>query len=203
MHITKKQYDEHHHHTIHNKTDILKSETCACFYCFKTFSPEDIDEWIDDCDEDSIPTAVCPLCGIDTVIGDASGLPITDASFLEHMHFYGFDHTWSNGGILSVRTDNMATRCVTCTFIGHLEHIDEIYPQEKLKIKRLEMKNLGCPWEWEGETSDGMFVYIRERSNVLRIDVDDEAILLLRTNDDFYGYESLVNTTKGLVEFSD
>lgn len=35
-------------------------------------------------------TALCPHCGIDALIGDASGLPVTDAAFLLEMHAHWF-----------------------------------------------------------------------------------------------------------------
>ncbi|WP_245197274.1 hypothetical protein [Labrys sp. LIt4] len=41
-----------------------------------------IEEWIDD----SAGTALCPECGIDSVIGSASGYPVDDRDFLEAMH---------------------------------------------------------------------------------------------------------------------
>jgi hypothetical protein len=35
--------------------------------------------------------AVCPRCGIDSVIGDASGLPVAEPAFLDEMnrHWFG------------------------------------------------------------------------------------------------------------------
>jgi hypothetical protein len=46
----------------------------------KIFNPNEIDEWWDDND-----TSVCPYCGIDSVIGESSGFPITEL-FLKGMH---------------------------------------------------------------------------------------------------------------------
>jgi hypothetical protein len=43
------------------------------------FEFKNIKEWTDDSQ-----TALCPTCGIDSVIGDESGFPITD-HFLEAM----------------------------------------------------------------------------------------------------------------------
>jgi len=48
------------------------------------FKPGEIDVWID---EDQ--TALCPKCGIDSVIGSASGFPITK-EFMQKMHDYWF-----------------------------------------------------------------------------------------------------------------
>jgi len=33
---------------------------------------------------------MCPECGIDSVIGDASGFPIADEAFLKRMHSIWF-----------------------------------------------------------------------------------------------------------------
>ena len=66
-------------HSMHNKDEIIKSERCGCFYCLAIFSPGEIKEWVDDND-----TALCPKCGIDSVIGSASGFPITP-NFLKKM----------------------------------------------------------------------------------------------------------------------
>jgi hypothetical protein len=46
------------------------------------FEPRAIVKWIDD--EDDV-TAKCPECGIDSVIGDASGFPADDPVFLRAM----------------------------------------------------------------------------------------------------------------------
>ncbi len=50
----------------------------------RIFSPDLILDWTDDAD-----TALCPSCGIDSVLGDAWGLAITMA-FLEEMRLAWF-----------------------------------------------------------------------------------------------------------------
>lgn len=50
-----------------------------------------IHEWIDVLDDSDIgQTAMCPYCGIDSVIGSASGFPITP-EFLMRMRAYWFN----------------------------------------------------------------------------------------------------------------
>ena len=52
---------------------ILKSKICGCFYCLSIFSPNEIKEWIEepeDCPRGPGKTAVCPKCGIDSVLPD-------------------------------------------------------------------------------------------------------------------------------------
>ena len=58
---------------------------CGCFHCLKIFSPSEITSWL----EEGSGTAICPYCGIDAVIGESAGHPIT-AAFLKKMnkHFF-------------------------------------------------------------------------------------------------------------------
>ncbi len=69
-----------HKHCSLNRAELQTSSHCGCFYCFAIFGPVDISEWIDE-----EQTALCPKCGIDSVIGSTSGYPIT-AEFLHQMH---------------------------------------------------------------------------------------------------------------------
>lgn len=73
-----------HRHCMRNRGELQTSAHCGCFYCFAIFPSVDIVEWIDD-DQ----TAMCPKCGIDSVIGSSSGFPIT-SEFLLRMHDYYF-----------------------------------------------------------------------------------------------------------------
>ena len=77
-----------HKHCTYNREEIIHSEICGCFYCLATFKPTEIDEWIDE--KDGIgQTAMCPKCGIDSVIGSRSGIAITK-EFLDKMHQHWF-----------------------------------------------------------------------------------------------------------------
>nr|WP_308560538.1 cytoplasmic protein [uncultured Prevotella sp.] len=70
-----------------NYEQIEKSEKCGCFSCCEIFTPSEITDYI----PDEPPTAECPFCHTDSVIGDASGFPITK-DFLKKMKkrwFYG------------------------------------------------------------------------------------------------------------------
>jgi hypothetical protein len=71
---------EAHAHSIHHRAEIEASGSCGCFYCMRVFGHEHINEWIDDGE-----TALCPHCGIDSVLGSASGYEIS-APFLSRMH---------------------------------------------------------------------------------------------------------------------
>ena len=75
-----------HKCSIHHRIQIEASKLCGCFSCISTFVPLKIEEWTDTAD-----TAICPMCGMDAVIGDASGFPITK-QFLSKMckAWFGF-----------------------------------------------------------------------------------------------------------------
>ena len=56
--------------SIRNEESILKSDFCGCFHCISIFPVADIKEMM--VEKDGFKTAICPICGIDSVIGDAS-----------------------------------------------------------------------------------------------------------------------------------
>ncbi|MEH7178100.1 cytoplasmic protein [Neobacillus vireti] len=76
----EKHFEEAHRFSSHNRKGLEKDSICGCFYCLKIYHPNEINEWWDNDD-----TAVCPHCGIDSVIGESSGAPITEV-FLKGMH---------------------------------------------------------------------------------------------------------------------
>ena len=73
-----------HTHSMRHRDELRRSETCGCFHCTATFGYERIQDWSDDGD-----TALCPVCGIDAVIGSDSGIEIT-TEFLAAMKAYWF-----------------------------------------------------------------------------------------------------------------
>ncbi|MBI5933065.1 MAG: cytoplasmic protein [Chloroflexi bacterium] len=83
--MTKPDFVTAHQHSSRHRAEIEASEICGCFYCLKIYSPKEIQEWIED-----EMTALCPHCGIDSVIGAKSGYPIT-AEFLQKMKSHWFD----------------------------------------------------------------------------------------------------------------
>lgn len=80
-------YRTAHIYSRRNKIDVSKSQTCACFCCLRTYPSEEVGEWVRGDD-----TAICPYCGVDSVIGDASGLELSP-EFLEGMNHYWFKST--------------------------------------------------------------------------------------------------------------
>jgi len=55
----------------------------ACFYCLRFFNIEEIEDWID-----NEQTALCPKCGIDSVIPETDNVT---PEFLKRMQQYWFD----------------------------------------------------------------------------------------------------------------
>ena len=88
--MTQAQLESAHRHCDNHRAELLASDLCGCFYCLKIFNPSEIDDWVDEkTDEAEGETALCPHCGIDSVLGSASGLTPTE-TFLREMHFYWF-----------------------------------------------------------------------------------------------------------------
>ena len=74
-----------------HKARVLASTLVGCYYCLKIYPPAEIEEWtMDQC-------ALCPKCGIDSVLPEADGKYAAD--FLKWMRFYWFQHT-SEGKLL-------------------------------------------------------------------------------------------------------
>ena len=78
--FSRKTLDAAHKHCRHHLAELKSSEICGCFYCCGAFKPGEIEDWTDDDD-----TALCPRCGIDSVLGSASGYPVDDQQFLRKM----------------------------------------------------------------------------------------------------------------------
>ena len=81
--VTEDHISAHEWSSYHRKT-LSESDVCGCFYCLQVFTPSEIEDWTDDDD-----TALCPKCGIDSVIGSVSGYPI-EREFLKKMHDHWF-----------------------------------------------------------------------------------------------------------------
>jgi len=60
-----------HRHTRANLAELEESEACGCIACERIYFPSEVVGWLPD------GTALCPHCGVDAVVGSASGIPIT------------------------------------------------------------------------------------------------------------------------------
>jgi hypothetical protein len=77
--------EDAHKHSIFHVNEIIESTFCGCFYCLSIFKPIEIVEWTDEGDSRG-KTALCPKCGVDSVIGDKSGFAVIDEIFLKEMN---------------------------------------------------------------------------------------------------------------------
>lgn len=59
---------------------LVKSQKWGCFECYSVFDAQKIMQEFNQND-----FIICPCCDYDTIIGDASGYPVTDKKFLEKM----------------------------------------------------------------------------------------------------------------------
>jgi hypothetical protein len=66
-------------HCAYNRAELMASDLVGCYYCLQVYLPTEIKKWEPD------QTAICPHCGVDSVIGSASGFPINE-QFLREMH---------------------------------------------------------------------------------------------------------------------
>ncbi|MDD5195178.1 MAG: cytoplasmic protein [Candidatus Omnitrophica bacterium] len=89
MKTSKAILEEAHKHSLKHREEILNSEMCGCFHCEAIFNPSEIKEWVDADKNNLGQTALCPKCGIDSVIGSSSGYPIAK-EFLGKMQKHWF-----------------------------------------------------------------------------------------------------------------
>lgn len=57
----------------HHREKLLAKATCGCFYCKTIFDPLEITNW---CDKGQ--TAICPHCGIDSVLPEDCGAELNE-----------------------------------------------------------------------------------------------------------------------------
>jgi len=92
-----------------NRKMIEKDKKCGCFACLTIFDTDEIKKWklYESTDTE---TAICPLCGVDAIISESSGYPIT-IKFLVGMFKYwfadaGYNITESKYGIRLKKAEN-------------------------------------------------------------------------------------------------
>lgn len=84
------EYQELIKHTKKNELEILNSHDAFCLFCRHHFSAREIKDWAED-DSGSV-NAICPECGMDSVVGDASGFSLTHDELRDaNMAIYGAD----------------------------------------------------------------------------------------------------------------
>ena len=91
---SKKQYnpilEEAHKFCRNNMPSLRQDRRCGCFYCLTIYDPKEIVEWLEGKPGDPRGTALCPHCGIDSVLSKSAGFPLTK-EFLTEMYKYWFE----------------------------------------------------------------------------------------------------------------
>ncbi|MFK7972614.1 MAG: hypothetical protein AB8F95_19745 [Bacteroidia bacterium] len=76
-----------HKESIYHEASVVKSALCGCFHCEEIFKSTEIFKWTDE-GSGKEKTALCPNCGIDSVLDDK--FPIQDKDFLNQMREFWF-----------------------------------------------------------------------------------------------------------------
>ena len=78
-----------HKRSSNHREAVSQATECGCFYCCAVFQPVEITDWTDPASDDvnEGTTALCPKCGIDSVIPLQSGM---DVDFLRRMKAFWF-----------------------------------------------------------------------------------------------------------------
>jgi hypothetical protein len=167
--------------SIHNKESVLKSKNVGCYQCLKIYPSSLITDYIDEAEN----TAICSKCGIDAVLCDYDGYPIKIPEYLDHMNWYGFCHVTLRNGC---RTTTRRPSCLTCLLF---EDRDFVYPDCKYKIRGIKIISSICPFQLEGFTDNDQHVYVRERSNIVRIDIDGLTVYRKKLDNLIFNFEDL------------
>ena len=76
--MTKEEMKGIHSHTMRNRKEIEASYNCVCISCCEIFYASKVEDYIDEGE-----TALCPICGIDAVIGDCTGISMDSNTLSE------------------------------------------------------------------------------------------------------------------------
>ena len=86
----KSLFEQASKHTYCNFDEVIQSQYAGCFSCLQYFPTNIIDKekhCIASIPHGTLePTIFCPSCGVDTVIGDASGYDVKNTQFLKYMY---------------------------------------------------------------------------------------------------------------------
>ena len=58
---------------IKNRQLVEQSTNAGCFHCLKIFNVSEIKDYTD-----NDKTVICPLCGVDSVVGDMCGFELSE-----------------------------------------------------------------------------------------------------------------------------
>lgn len=133
--LTKKTIDDILKHTQENDAEILRSNQCSCLFCRHTFDARKVSEWID------VPghgmAAICPECGIDAVVGDASGYTFTKEELRTiNKKVFGGNYMEGHPQALQVYVDRYKSGKISHKPENealYLEYLRELYRREEPK----------------------------------------------------------------------
>lgn len=89
VHSMPRDIREAHDHSSNNRQEVQDSSMSGCFYCLEVFKSSEVVDWVDEDSSGQGQTALCPRCGIDSVVGDKAGYPLS-AEFLGKMKAHWF-----------------------------------------------------------------------------------------------------------------
>lgn len=113
-------YDEYRRHAVDNEMEILNSKTCGCFFCRSIYDARKVSDWLSD---ERGETALCPECGMDAVIGDASGVPLSKPLLREmNLAYFGEDYMEKNPAAVRVYCQRYLDGKIT-----HKPHNEELF----------------------------------------------------------------------------
>lgn len=76
--ITDEYLEEAYRQSFENGAAIQKRvQQCGCFHCGQIYSSEELDDTCFMTERSGKTTAFCPYCGVDAVLCEDSGFPIT------------------------------------------------------------------------------------------------------------------------------
>lgn len=84
MEFTWEEFEDIYKHTKNNEIEIFQSKKCGCLFCTSIFDARKVNEWSGDGKNAS---AICPHCGMNTLIGDKSGHQIDKSTILNASNF--------------------------------------------------------------------------------------------------------------------
>ncbi len=107
----KNPFEEYTIHAVNNEIEIVASKKCGCFFCRSIYDARKVSDWISD--ERGV-SALCPECGMDAVIGDASGIPL-DKPLLKEMNLacFGMDYMERNPGAVLAYVQRYVSEKIT------------------------------------------------------------------------------------------
>ena len=80
-----------HRLSARNRDAVQGDRECGCFHCLRTFKASAVTDWAPESDGGEV-TALCPFCGIDSVLPAREGHSI-DAVMLKAMRVYWFERS--------------------------------------------------------------------------------------------------------------